>query len=144
MFHKMYMLKGKEVVKVTTMEDMMDGEKTNRAVGRTDLGDFNICTSFIMYDHRYHGDGDPIVFETMIFSIYPTSHEYNGYKFTSMSDDHAFEYYQTRCCTYDQAVVMHGVAIIEVKNCYRVKSSMATLKAGALAILTIIAIYLML
>jgi hypothetical protein len=141
MFHKLYTLKGKEVIKVTTTEQLIAGDKIDRAVGRTTLGDFTICTSFIMVDHRYHGKGDPIVFETMIFSIYPTPHEYSGYKFTSYSDDHVFEYYQTRCCTYNQAVVMHGDAIIEVKNYYLVNSSMAIIKAGALAVATILLIY---
>ena len=38
-----------------------------RRIGFTDLGDVHVSTVFLAIDHRFLGDGPPILFETMIF-----------------------------------------------------------------------------
>ncbi len=43
-------------------------EKGNRDVAKTDLpGDVHVSTVFLGLDHRFFGDGPPILWETMIF-----------------------------------------------------------------------------
>ena len=39
----------------------------NRLVARTEFDDIAVSTVFVGLDHRYHGNGPPLVFETMIF-----------------------------------------------------------------------------
>jgi len=52
-----------------------------------------VSTVFLAIDHRFNSNqGDPILFETMIFG-----------------GDH--DQYQTRCCTYQQALRMHKKAV---------------------------------
>ena len=39
----------------------------DRIVDNTEVGDLRISTVFLGLDHRFFGDGPPILFETMIF-----------------------------------------------------------------------------
>ena len=39
----------------------------NRTVARTEIAQVIVVTSFLMIDHNYSEQGDPILFETMIF-----------------------------------------------------------------------------
>ena len=36
-------------------------------VGKTEVGDAEVSTVFLVHDHRFLGDGAPILWETMIF-----------------------------------------------------------------------------
>jgi hypothetical protein len=43
-------------------------EDANRHVGYTQItSDITVSTAFLGVDHRYHGEGPPILFETLIF-----------------------------------------------------------------------------
>lgn len=64
------------------------------------VGPLFVSTVFLSLDHNYSGEGDPLLFETMIFGIDP--------------DDS----YQTRCTTWDQAELMHEVAMEEAQARY--------------------------
>jgi len=55
------------------------------------VGGVRVSTVFLGVDHSFGIGGPPILFETMIFGG-----EHGGY--------------QDRCCTYDEAVVMHQKA----------------------------------
>ena len=69
----------------------------NRIVKKETVGSSEISTVFLAIDHRWAwGDGRPIVFETMIFG-----------------DD---ESYQERCCTWDEALEQHQIAVDLVKQ----------------------------
>lgn len=88
-----YILDGHTPVPVDLMTwaAWLDEDRAKRRVAESHVGWFHISTVFIGLDHRFLGDGAPILFETMIFG-----------------DD---EKYQTRCCTWDEAERMHAVAI---------------------------------
>lgn len=42
-------------------------EKANRTLARYDAKNAFVSTVFLGIDHRFYGEGDPIVFETMVF-----------------------------------------------------------------------------
>lgn len=56
-----------------------------------------VSTVFLGLDHRFGGEGPPILFETMIF----------GGK---------LDQYQERCCTYAQAIEMHAIACLDLMD----------------------------
>lgn len=43
-------------------------EDTDRAVKRTEVAGFLVSTVFLGLDHRFVGEGSPLVWETMVFS----------------------------------------------------------------------------
>jgi hypothetical protein len=125
---KHYILVDKEPVEVKSLEVWVRFFSSDRHVGNTMVGEYWVSTVFLGLDHAWRSE-IPLLFETMIFS--------------HVNDAQGlFECYQDRCSTYEQAVIMHGEAIIEVKKHYLSTSADAVIRAGALAILTIIAIYL--
>jgi hypothetical protein len=65
----------------------------NRIVQQTHLNGYFISTVFLGIDHNFLGE-PPILFETMIFK-----------------EDTNLDLYQTRCATYQQALVMHQDAV---------------------------------
>ena len=65
-------------------------ETANRIVKQETIGEVRVSTVFLGIDHQ-HGDGPPVLFETMIFG---GSHD--GY--------------QERCSTWQQAEDMHAKA----------------------------------
>jgi hypothetical protein len=67
-------------------------ETADRRVAETIVDGKRVSTVFIGLDHQF-GDGDPLIFETMIFG-----------------DDNDGEY-QTRCATWEEAEEMHRVAV---------------------------------
>lgn len=73
--------------------------KTDRQVALTEIGCLQISTVFLGLDHNYFGKGDPVLFETMIFD----------------GEDN----YQERCCTWEQAEVMHAKAVEIAKEWIR-------------------------
>ena len=44
-----------------------ENAKDQRIVCRTTVGDANVSTVFLAIDHRFFGDGPPILWETIIF-----------------------------------------------------------------------------
>jgi hypothetical protein len=63
---KHYILKGKELVACELLEWARWFETAERRVAFTQLPGVDISTVFLGIDHR-HGDGPPLVFETMVF-----------------------------------------------------------------------------
>lgn len=87
-----YILDGRDVVKV----DLMTWAKwfenfQERMIAQDTIGPFFVSTMFLGIDHRFCGNGPPIVFETMVFDI---------------RDKHQ-EYGQARYCTIEQAEAGH-------------------------------------
>jgi hypothetical protein len=66
---------------------------SNRIVGWTQItSEITVSTVFLGFDHRHLGEGPPILFETMIFG--------------GPLDQQMWRY-----CSWDDAVVGHGMAV---------------------------------
>jgi hypothetical protein len=89
---KYYKLIGKTPVACSLASWVMQID--DRHVGHTILGDnvLTVSTIFLGLDHNFSGEGDPILFETMIFG--------------DLEDA-----YQTRCSTWAEAERMHQKAV---------------------------------
>lgn len=46
-------------------------EESKRIVARTEIGDLLVSTVFLGIDHRFHEEGPPILWETMVFGGSP-------------------------------------------------------------------------
>ncbi|WP_439372903.1 hypothetical protein [Bradyrhizobium sp. DASA03120] len=66
-------------------------------VAQTYIGDVHISTVFLGLDHRFFGDGPPLLFETMIFGG-------------------RLDEFQNRCATWDEAEAMHAEAVEQVRR----------------------------
>lgn len=93
---KYYILDGKTPVQVAGVNEWIDNSNENRNVKKDTFGKVLVSTVFLGMDHSY-GEGPPLLFETMIF----------GGKHND---------YQTRCSTWDEAVIQHEEACKLVKN----------------------------
>lgn len=92
-----YILKDKTPVQVADVREWATNYEGNRNVARDTFGKVIVSTVFLGLDHNYEGKGEPILFETMIF----------GGK---------HDQYQTRCSTWDEAVIQHEEACKLVRN----------------------------
>lgn len=72
-------------------------EKANRIVSREMVGNVKVSTVFLGLDHNFSGVRRPVLFETMIFG-----------------GEH--DSYQDRCCTWNEAELMHQRAIERVRG----------------------------
>jgi len=72
--------------------------QARRIVAYDKFDGYKVSTVFSGFDHRFGFGDKPILFETMIFDK-----DYDGV-------------YETRCCTWDDAVKMHKEAIEWIKN----------------------------
>jgi hypothetical protein len=69
----------------------------SRRVALDDINGATVSTVFLGIDHRYGPDGPPVLFETMVFGG-PLDQE------------------QERCCTWDEAEMMHARMVERVRN----------------------------
>jgi hypothetical protein len=106
-----YKLVGREVVPCSLMEWAEWFETAERHVALTPLDEYTVSTVFLGLDHRWSGDGPPIVFETM---IYGPKQEISllGRK----REVPEFLDYQERYCTYEQALEGHEAACAQVRE----------------------------
>lgn len=74
-----------------------------RIVKKTKINGVEVSTVFLGINHRFINDGPPILFETMIF-------RHDGIEIESLAN------YQTRCCTWDEALEMHEAGIKMANN----------------------------
>lgn len=74
-------------------------ETCERRIRLTRVGHYHVSTVFLGLDHRFYGDGPPILFETMIFC---ETGEPNNY--------------QTRCSTWLEAEQQHDAAVAEIRQ----------------------------
>lgn len=65
-------------------------ETADRIVARTCIAGHLVSTVFLGLNHRYWGDGPPLLYETMVFP-----------------DGSCLELHCERCSTRDEALVMH-------------------------------------
>lgn len=98
------------LVDIKTEQDFLDWAEANEKVKSvaidTDHLTYMVSTIFLGLDHRLYSpftidDADPLLFETMIF---PTD---------------SWDYYQERCSTYAQALLMHRRAVEHVAKVRR-------------------------
>lgn len=63
-----YILEGKTPVPCDNLLEWGNWlETADRCVAKTRIGDIEISTVFLGLDHRFSGDGKPLLFETMVF-----------------------------------------------------------------------------
>ena len=95
-----YILNDKHEVVPASLEEWANWFESinNRRVAETTVGDYWVSTVFLGLDHRWSGDGPPIVFETMAFNRSPDKVE----------DGRAWdELDMARYCTWDEAKAGH-------------------------------------
>ena len=90
---KKYILDGTELVPVSLEEWAEWFESTERHLASTWIGRYWVSTVFLGIDHRFFGEGPPIVFESMIFK--GGHHDIN----------------QTRYATWDEAMDGHDAMV---------------------------------
>lgn len=93
-----------EPVDLLTWAHWLESAPPERVVALTTVGDHEVSTVFLGLDHGW-SDGPPVLFETMIFT-----REKRLSPITNSMIRDSLEY-QTRCCTYAEAVAMHDAAI---------------------------------
>lgn len=65
---KLYKLDGKMAVECGSLQEWAEWMETNnRRVAFDEIGDIAISTVFLGIDHKLWGNGDPLLFETMVF-----------------------------------------------------------------------------
>ena len=74
-------------------------ETADGIVKQEHVGDKWVSTVFLGLDHRFYGEGPPILFETMV-----------------RDSDGSWLDYQDRYCTWDEALAGHNQAVEWVKN----------------------------
>src|SRR5262245_11987790 len=97
--HQFYILDGKHrpiKTDVLTWGRWFEDFFANRFVAEKIIGDVRISTVCIVFDHRYFGDGPPLIFETMIFGG-------------------EFDQSQWRYSSWDDAVTGHAMAVKKVR-----------------------------
>ncbi len=93
---KWYVLRGKVAIPADDLEQASrEFSETDRKVASTDIGKTNVSTVFLGLDHNFYGEGDPILFETMIFGG-----KHDGYC--------------TRGASWQEAMKMHEDAVYMV------------------------------
>jgi hypothetical protein len=93
---KFYILDGKTPVPVAGVKEWAENFEADRTVAKDKFGKVLVSTVFLGLDHSWDG-GEPLLFETMIFGG-----KYDGY--------------QTRCSTWDEAVIKHEEACKLLRN----------------------------
>lgn len=109
----MYILKGKKVVSCPeTLEWGKWMQKRKRILKQERIGQYFISTVFLGLDYDLNISGiaveNPLIFETMIFDE-ENKTEYN-------TPEEAFDGYQVRYRTYDDAMKGHKEAVKMVKK----------------------------
>jgi hypothetical protein len=96
--HRYYKLDGKEIV---VCRDMMEWAKwfeaSDRHVALTKIAGIRVSTVFLGIDHNFSFNGDPLLFETMIFI--------DGWAQDEMR----------RYCTYEEAEIGHAEIVKNIK-----------------------------
>jgi hypothetical protein len=85
--------------------DLIEGRSGNKIIKQEEVNGKFVSTVFLGLDHGWGNPKKPVVFETMVFS-----HPFNSKK------EPCEDIYQTRSCTYKQALKHHERAIQWVKD----------------------------
>lgn len=93
----LYMLRGREVVPTSDLTWAASIDITDRMVAVFERDGVLVSTVFLGIDHRWMGEGRPLVFETMVFGG-PLDQE------------------QRRYCTYAEALAGHTAIVGELLN----------------------------
>lgn len=94
MYKNQYILVGQTAVPEPDLDKWARWFQTaDREVAVTEVGSFTVSTVFLGLNHRFFGEGPPILFETMVFS------------------DRESTDYMTRCSTWLEAEKMHQKAV---------------------------------
>lgn len=86
----------------------------NRVVKQTHLGDVMVSTICLIVDHRFDKqDGQPIIFETMVFGYAPRRTIWDRLRGRKFDDDRE---YQWRYTTADEAKTHHDLLVRRIRR----------------------------
>lgn len=99
-----YRLEGRKIVpsSIHGVKDMWNSK--NKTIAQTKIGDLVASTVFLIVNHNYHEEDNPVLFETMVFGTNPDGT-------TDFSD-----IYCERYATYDEAIAGHIKTIIKINT----------------------------
>ncbi len=110
-----YILIGHEVLQVDDVLDFARWfETAERRVRVSQVGPYCVSTVFLGLDHRFGGNGPPVLFETMVYIAMPDEIRLPFNNVIHL--DHSFLDHQLRCCTWGEAEVQHREMIDVVKE----------------------------
>lgn len=89
--------------------------KAKRSLGRTMIGPFEVCTSFLGIDYNWEATGDPVVFETMIF-VKDEEGVRHGGDVPILGCMESFFGYMVRYTTWDAAMTGHNMVCQQMKD----------------------------
>lgn len=107
MMPRFWKLNDDNSVSPCTMEEWLEKSFKQNHVAYSDLMGYSISTVFLGLNHQYE-NGPPILFETMIF--------FSWEKANDIKEPDELDYYQERCSTFDEALVMHNKAVQMVRR----------------------------
>ena len=94
---KHYILDGHEVVETDLATAAGWRAVADRTVAKTRVGEVEVSTVFLQFDHNFSDEGPPVLFETMVFG-----------------GEH--DELQERYCTWDEAEAGHARVVEMVKG----------------------------
>lgn len=98
-----YVLNGKKVEPATLFDWAVFMGHADRSVAQTIVQGFIVSTVFLGLDHRFSGEGPPILWETMVFD----------------QDGPARDFMSDRCAgSWEQAEAMHEKAVASVRSAF--------------------------
>lgn len=85
--------------------------KNSRKIAKTEIYGLVVSTVFLGIDHNFSGKGDPILFETMVFS---ETKDPKFRKMFEMTEDSNFS--MRRSTTVEEAKRNHAIVVSEIKR----------------------------
>ena len=95
-----YRLNGKNIEKVSIEEFSMRSNSFSTQLFKSNFGEVDVSTIFMAMDHSFGDDGEPILFETMVFGG-----EYNDYQERYHTYDEAEEGHRRICEMVDKVAI---------------------------------------
>ena len=88
-------------------------EKAEKKIVKHDkIGDLFVSTVFLGLDYRFGIEGEPVLFETMVFD----HGKMKKYKVGGSDHESPTDIYQERYCHYDEALAAHEVLVERIKK----------------------------
>lgn len=91
-------------------------ESFNRQIAEDIIGDIRVSTVFLGLNHRLFGEGPPILFETMTFSVENEEKEIFGHKYFGSKELDEILQFQERYSTKNQAIEGHNKTVVLIKS----------------------------
>ncbi len=113
-----YILIGRKAVAIADSVEWAKWFQSNdRRVAEDLIGGLRISTVFLGLDHRW-GNGPPQIFETMVFDIEPTEHDWSDLGLGVKLIHEAHEDYTQRYATWEEAEEGHRDVCAQVRRTF--------------------------